>query len=125
MLALSFLLLIGVTLIAEGIDLHIPKGYIYFAMAFSVMVEMLNIRIRGAHKPVQLEEERSLAFGPPTAAQGERHDRGRPRLSRGARADLRHLGRGGRCTKRRITGPTSSRWGTWACLAQASCCRSC
>ena len=46
MLALSFLLLIGVTLIAEGFDKHIPKGYIYFAMAFSVFVEMLNLRLR-------------------------------------------------------------------------------
>lgn len=46
MLALSFLLLIGVTLIAEGFDQHIPKGYIYFAMAFSVFVEMLNLRSR-------------------------------------------------------------------------------
>src|SRR5574337_616600 len=46
MLALSFLVLIGVTLIAEGFGLHIPKGYIYFAMAFSVSVEMLNIRMR-------------------------------------------------------------------------------
>lgn len=46
MLALSFLILVGVALIGEGWDLHIPKGYIYFAMAFSVMVEMLNIRLR-------------------------------------------------------------------------------
>lgn len=46
MLALSFLILIGVALIGEGLDLHIPKGYIYFAMAFSVVVEMLNIRVR-------------------------------------------------------------------------------
>lgn len=46
MLALSFLMLIGVTLMGEGFDMHIPKGYIYFAMAFSVGVEMLNIRIR-------------------------------------------------------------------------------
>jgi predicted tellurium resistance membrane protein TerC len=46
MLALSFLLLIGVTLIAEGLDRHIPKGYIYFAMAFSMFVEMLNLRLR-------------------------------------------------------------------------------
>jgi predicted tellurium resistance membrane protein TerC len=49
MLALGFLLLIGVTLIAEGFDQHIPKGYIYFAMAFSVMVELLNLRARKAH----------------------------------------------------------------------------
>jgi len=46
MLALSFLVLIGVVLIAEGLDQHIPKGYIYFAMAFSVIVELLNIRVR-------------------------------------------------------------------------------
>ena len=46
MLALSFLILVGVALIAEGLDFHIPKGYIYFAMAFSVGVEMLNIRMR-------------------------------------------------------------------------------
>ena len=45
-LALSFLLLIGVTLVAEGLEFHIPKGYIYFAMAFSVGVEMLNMRMR-------------------------------------------------------------------------------
>lgn len=46
MLALSFLLMIGVTLIAEGLGQHIPKGYIYFAMAFSVLVELLNLRVR-------------------------------------------------------------------------------
>ncbi len=46
MLALSFLLMIGFTLIAEGFDVHVPKGYIYFAMAFSVGVELLNIRVR-------------------------------------------------------------------------------
>jgi predicted tellurium resistance membrane protein TerC len=54
MLALSFLVLIGVALIAEGIDLHIPKGYIYFAMAFSLLVEMLNMRIRRRARPVHL-----------------------------------------------------------------------
>ena len=47
MLALSFLLLIGMSLVAEGLDQHIPKGYIYFAMAFSIFVEMLNLRLRG------------------------------------------------------------------------------
>ena len=46
MLALSFLVVVGVVLIAEGFDHHVPKGYIYFAMAFSVAVEMLNIRLR-------------------------------------------------------------------------------
>jgi predicted tellurium resistance membrane protein TerC len=45
-LALSFLLLIGFTLIVEGFQLHIPKGYIYFAMGFSILVEMLNLRVR-------------------------------------------------------------------------------
>ena len=56
-LALSFLLLIGMSLIAEGLDFHIPKGYIYFAMAFSVFVEMVNLRVR-ASRPVQLHERR-------------------------------------------------------------------
>ena len=55
MLALAFLLLIGVTLIAEGFHQHIPKGYIYFAMAFSVMVEFLNMRLRKG-KPVDLHD---------------------------------------------------------------------
>lgn len=54
MLALSFLLLIGVALIAEGFDQHIPKGYIYFAMAFSVGVELLNMRVRKARGAVKL-----------------------------------------------------------------------
>jgi predicted tellurium resistance membrane protein TerC len=54
MLALSFLLLIGVTLIAEGFHQHIPKGYIYFAMAFSVIVEVLNMRLRRKTEPVHL-----------------------------------------------------------------------
>jgi predicted tellurium resistance membrane protein TerC len=53
MLALSFLLLIGVTLIAEGFEQHISKGYIYFAMAFSVLVEMLNLKMRKS-QPVKL-----------------------------------------------------------------------
>ena len=56
-LALSFLLLIGVTLIAEGFEQHISKGYIYFAMAFSVLVEMLNLRMaKNAETPVRLRE---------------------------------------------------------------------
>ncbi|HTK81652.1 MAG TPA: TerC family protein [Bacteroidota bacterium] len=55
MLALSFLLLIGVTLIAEGLDQHISKGYIYFAMAFSVFVEMLNIRMQ-KKQPVSVHD---------------------------------------------------------------------
>jgi predicted tellurium resistance membrane protein TerC len=57
MLALSFLVVVGVVLIADGFGHHVPKGYIYFAMAFSVGVEMLNIRVRKrAAKPVELHE---------------------------------------------------------------------
>ena len=55
-LALSFLLLIGVSLIGEGLGMHIPKGYIYFAMGFSVFVEMINLRVRKPAVPVQLHE---------------------------------------------------------------------
>jgi predicted tellurium resistance membrane protein TerC len=51
MLALSFLILVGVTLIVEGFDVHVPKGYIYFSMAFSVAVEMLNLRLRKKQQP--------------------------------------------------------------------------
>ena len=54
-LALSFLLLIGIALIGDGVGMHIPKGYIYFAMAFSVFVEMINLRIRrDSSTPVKL-----------------------------------------------------------------------
>jgi len=53
MLALSFLLLIGMSLVAESLDFHIPKGYLYFAMGFSVFVEMLNLRLRPG-RPVEL-----------------------------------------------------------------------
>ncbi|MFQ5674914.1 MAG: TerC family protein [bacterium] len=57
MLALSFLILVGVALFGEGLDLHIPKGYIYFSMAFSVGVEMLNLRIRSKQStPVKLHK---------------------------------------------------------------------
>jgi predicted tellurium resistance membrane protein TerC len=55
MLALSFLLLIGFSLVAEGFDQHIPKGYIYFAMGFSVFVEMINLRVRTKAQPVHLQ----------------------------------------------------------------------
>jgi len=64
-LALSFLILVGVALIADAFDVHIPKGYLYFAMAFSVGVEMINIRMRRKAPPVELrgphlaEDERS------------------------------------------------------------------
>jgi predicted tellurium resistance membrane protein TerC len=56
MLALSFLLLIGVTLIADGFGQHVPKGYIYFAMGFSVFVEVLNLRSRKVTAPVKLHQ---------------------------------------------------------------------
>lgn len=56
MLALTFLTLIGVVLIAEGLDLHIPKGYVYFAMAYALGVEMLNLRLRRRRAPVQLHK---------------------------------------------------------------------
>lgn len=64
MLALSFLTLIGFTLLAEGMDFHIPKGYVYFAMAFSVAVELLNLRVRAMRRkrtaqPVQLRRHMS------------------------------------------------------------------
>ncbi len=58
MLALSFLLMIGFTLIVEGLHQHIPKGYIYFAMGFSVFVEVLNLRLRKSHRePLKLHEQ--------------------------------------------------------------------
>ena len=56
MLALSFLLLIGMSLVAEGLEFHIPKGYVYFAMGFSVFVEVLNIRFRRKAVPVKLHD---------------------------------------------------------------------
>ena len=55
-MALSFLMLIGVALIADGVGMHIPKGYIYFAMAFSLAVEMVNIRLRKKSKPIHLRQ---------------------------------------------------------------------
>ena len=61
MLALSFLLLIGMALIAEGLEFHIPKGYVYFAMGFSVFVEVLNIQFRRKAKPVKLHDSFHVA----------------------------------------------------------------
>jgi predicted tellurium resistance membrane protein TerC len=54
MLALSFLILIGVMLMGDAVEKHIPKGYVYFAMAFSLGVEMLNMRLRKVRKPLHL-----------------------------------------------------------------------
>jgi predicted tellurium resistance membrane protein TerC len=55
-LALSFLLMIGLALVSDGVGFHIPKGYIYFAMGFSIFVETINLRVRPAHAPVKLHE---------------------------------------------------------------------
>jgi predicted tellurium resistance membrane protein TerC len=67
MLALSFLLLIGVVLVADGLHHHIPKGYIYFAMAFSVFVELLNLKLRRRPgDPVQLRHPHAPDQDPPT-----------------------------------------------------------
>jgi predicted tellurium resistance membrane protein TerC len=67
MLALSFLLLIGTTLIAEGFHQHIPKGYIYFSIAFATLVEVLNLRMKGAAKPVELHEPYLTEEGEPVS----------------------------------------------------------
>ena len=56
MLALSFLILIGVTLVGESLGRHIPKGYIYFSMAFAFAVEILNLKLRSKAKPVELHQ---------------------------------------------------------------------
>jgi predicted tellurium resistance membrane protein TerC len=83
MLALAFLILIGVSLIAEGLDHHIPKGYIYFAMAFSLFVEMLNLRLRKVTTPpVKLHVPYAEAEGiagtasPSPALHGDRESSG-------------------------------------------------
>jgi predicted tellurium resistance membrane protein TerC len=71
MLALSFLLLIGVSLLIEGFDYHVPKGYIYFAMGFSVFVEMINLRVRRRAEPVELRRAyTSPERRGPTASEG-------------------------------------------------------
>jgi predicted tellurium resistance membrane protein TerC len=72
-LALSFLLLIGVMLVAEGMGQHISKGYIYFAMAFSLVVELLNMRMRKKKNPVSLRqkyEARPASMVPQPPARG-------------------------------------------------------
>jgi predicted tellurium resistance membrane protein TerC len=82
-LALSFLLMIGVALIADGFDLHIPKGYIYFAMAFSLGVELINLRVRSRSAPVELRSpyaaEDAIAGKPSPGTADSRQDlHGRP-----------------------------------------------
>jgi predicted tellurium resistance membrane protein TerC len=67
MLALSFLLMIGAMLIADGFQHHIPKGYVYFAMAFSVFVEMLNLRAAGKTKEAPVKLHQPYAEGVPEA----------------------------------------------------------
>jgi predicted tellurium resistance membrane protein TerC len=74
MLALSFLLLIGMALVADGWDLHVPKGYVYFAMGFSVFVELLNLRVRARRAaPVELRPTyvKEKAFESPPVERGE------------------------------------------------------
>jgi predicted tellurium resistance membrane protein TerC len=71
MLALSFLLLVGMSLVADSFGQHIPKGYIYFAMGFSVFVEMLNLRMRKRRQPVQLHP----TFAMPQPETGDEEDR--------------------------------------------------
>ncbi len=65
MLALSFLIVVGTVLIAESFDVHVPKGYVYFAMAFSLAVEAINIRLRGRMKKQQQAEPVQLRKGSP------------------------------------------------------------
>jgi predicted tellurium resistance membrane protein TerC len=79
MLALSFLLLIGVALIADGLDQHIPRGYIYFAMGFSVVVEMLNLRIRDRGEPVRLHHTAAALAGASSASRSTPAKKGRRR----------------------------------------------
>ena len=67
MLALSFLLLIGMSLVAEGFEFHIPKGYVYFAMGFSIFVEIMNLQLRKRTKPVQLHNAYVAEEETPTA----------------------------------------------------------
>jgi predicted tellurium resistance membrane protein TerC len=66
MLALAFLILVGAALVGEGLEMHIPKGYIYFAMAFSVAVEMLNLRLR-RRRPLRLRKELEVPHAPEAA----------------------------------------------------------
>jgi predicted tellurium resistance membrane protein TerC len=66
MLALSFLLLIGLSLVGDGLGMHIPKGYIYFAMGFSMFVETINLRVRRAGLPVRLHQPYPPAEGSAT-----------------------------------------------------------
>ncbi len=76
MLALSFLVLIGVALIADGIDLHIPKGYIYFAMAFSISVEVLNLKVRKRRQPVALHRPALIQQAAPRKQPAQDHLKG-------------------------------------------------
>ena len=69
-LALSFLILVGVTLMVEGFEVHVPKGYIYFAMAFSVAVEMLNIRMR-KKSASKVKLHKSIGINAPTSDDGK------------------------------------------------------
>jgi len=84
MLALSFLILIGVALVGEGLTLHIPKGYIYFAMGFSVLVEVLNLRVRSKVQPVDLRDayaaDKKLTFQPVMVETGVPLGKAKPKV---------------------------------------------
>jgi len=66
-LALSFLLMIGMVLIADGFEIHVPKGYVYFAMGFAVFVELMNMRLRKVHQPALVLHEPYVSGGTPPA----------------------------------------------------------
>ncbi len=93
MLALSFLILIGVTLVAEGFGQHVPKGYVYFAMAFSVGVEMLNLRLRRGAAPVHLRSPyvEGREFPPSGTPSPQKHGAGRVSKSGPAAAARRSV----------------------------------
>jgi predicted tellurium resistance membrane protein TerC len=76
MLALSFLLLIGLSLLLEGFGQHIPKGYVYFAMGFSVFVEMINLRVRAKAPPVHLRDAYTEGGEAPAATADDRRKHG-------------------------------------------------
>ncbi|CAN5747327.1 TerC family protein [soil metagenome] len=78
MLALSFLLLIGMALVAEGWELHIPKGYIYFAMGFAVLVEALNLRVRRKDRPDPVELRPTFVKHEEASGAVGRYHRSRP-----------------------------------------------
>jgi predicted tellurium resistance membrane protein TerC len=88
-LALSFLLLIGMSLVVEALHAHIPKGYIYFAMGFSVFVEVLNLRLRTAARPVQLRQAYVAAAEPQSAVVFKEKPASKSKTKAGSRAGVK------------------------------------